>query len=784
MKKVVGFCMGLAIGLAAFAGEKPEGAISAFTVESVAETAEMGILHDNFVFTFLPIIPPNPSEMFLQPIERLVAFDESGFKSRFLNRLIGEMDPVSGAPIYTVYTMMDASDSSVVIFNENLRELTRIPRDETYSPFAWAESKFGAALTPELMALYNPARMIAEYRLIPADYVDYHLAAMEQQALVEAIAAPKAKVSAADSGGVSIRLTSVSAPASAVESEEPEMSMMTMSGPPPPPGGGGGGGSGSGGGLTNQIVELAFMLPAGCGPYAEIFRKQNLIYPQLWSVAVNRMAVTGGVEAVWADPVSSNAPTMFYIVGDTSAGVDDGDGYSELRERYVTGTDPAVFNHVETDGDGLHDWFEIFYFGDLSQSDTGDFDSDGLTNGEELTMDTNGVQIIANPTLPDTDGDGATDGAEVAQGSDPSDPTDNGQPPSTTAVTLSVESFNPNATYTLTVTSGSTNHVVTSAGTEPVSQSFDLVKGQSYSFSLVQGGSPACGDPVLGYDASISGNGIYVEDPDTTLGNHWGTQFVQNPATGAVHVVKIETETEATTPSNRKRKMIGVGERVKLTFLPTGLAPLNWSVSGGGTFDEEIESSVVFIAPAKATNTTVAAAYNDETYPLSFSVIEPTGVTVADFAENDHYAVGEAGSGMALELWLEPATVSFGNLEVMEVGTVSTDATGYFANTNVFLPNLLDHGANGANVPISVQDNNRIDWDAIGTETCQQPWENGHFSWTIPAVWWVEGTTATNSLPWSNQHFYIDSSGTVTVEKFGYAATRGTNSIYTVTEEY
>jgi len=42
----------------------------------------------------------------------------------------------------------------------------------------------------------------------------------------------------------------------------------------------------------------------------------------------------------------------------------------------------------DTDGDGLLDWFEVFYFGDLIQSAEGDFDSDGHSNGQELLAGT------------------------------------------------------------------------------------------------------------------------------------------------------------------------------------------------------------------------------------------------------------------------------------------------------------------------------------------------------------------------------------------------------------
>ncbi len=62
----------------------------------------------------------------------------------------------------------------------------------------------------------------------------------------------------------------------------------------------------------------------------------------------------------------------------------------------------------DTDNDGLVDSWETTYFGagNLSQTASGDPDSDGLTNLQEQSRGT-------NPTLADTDGDGLTDGNEV-----------------------------------------------------------------------------------------------------------------------------------------------------------------------------------------------------------------------------------------------------------------------------------------------------------------------------------------------------------------------------------
>ena len=64
------------------------------------------------------------------------------------------------------------------------------------------------------------------------------------------------------------------------------------------------------------------------------------------------------------------------------------------------------YGSSDTDTDGMADNWEFSSFGTLAETATGDFDTDGLSNLEEFNLGT-------TPTLPDTDGDGVTDGDEV-----------------------------------------------------------------------------------------------------------------------------------------------------------------------------------------------------------------------------------------------------------------------------------------------------------------------------------------------------------------------------------
>jgi len=76
------------------------------------------------------------------------------------------------------------------------------------------------------------------------------------------------------------------------------------------------------------------------------------------------------------------------------------DGTAKGSETFV------VINNPDTDSDNLPDYWEKYYFGDLSQEAETDFDNDGLTNLEEYQNNT-------NPKEDDTENDGTPDGWEV-----------------------------------------------------------------------------------------------------------------------------------------------------------------------------------------------------------------------------------------------------------------------------------------------------------------------------------------------------------------------------------
>jgi len=148
----------------------------------------------------------------------------------------------------------------------------------------------------------------------------------------------------------------------------------------------------------------------------------------------------------------------------------------------------------------------------------------------------------------------------------------------------------------------------------------------------------------------------------------------------------------ATSPADRARTNIGVGEEVDLAFTPPLPTNALWTVSAGNR-SPAFANHTRLTAPSNAASVTVTVNVGMATLTRSFRVIEPTGVDHADFLQYFSYAsTNQAGAGMRIRPYIGPTNVSFYRAQILEVGQTASSIEGYFA-THTPPNHDSDHGA-------------------------------------------------------------------------------------------
>ena len=222
-----------------------------------------------------------------------------------------------------------------------------------------------------------------------------------------------------------------------------------------------------GGNVTvNNCTAANNSAPGGAAVFANDNSHITILNSVLWgnNVATAFASTTGqftvsysDIQGGWSgagnidqDPIFVNPATGDFRVVENSPCVDTGTGAGApgadidgVSRPQGAGIDMGAYESVwiDADGDGMPDLWEFRYGFDPAISDSdGDADGDGLTNLTEYNLgldplstvgDADGDGLLdvdevlvysTNPHLADTDGDGQSDGAEVAGASDPTNP--------------------------------------------------------------------------------------------------------------------------------------------------------------------------------------------------------------------------------------------------------------------------------------------------------------------------------------------------------------------------
>lgn len=270
--------------------------------------------------------------------------------------------------------------------------------------------------------------------------------------------------------------------------------------------------------------------------------------------------------------------------------------------------------------------------------------------------------------------------------------------------------------------------------------------------------------------------------PSTTPG-------ASNPASGTQQpchpACTLTSQTVATSPSNRARTRIGVGEEVTLTV--TG-NPATWSKSGDGTLSPNsgTQASVTFTAGESAGSVTITATGSgcSCSNSITFTVVEPSSWKMKrKSGTNLKHTNGRPDCGWTGSMYIQPTDVNFYRVETREMDSqaVTTGSYGVFNNVwhgNYPLPDRASSWLSvGSHTDADGSKVNMIDNIYSGDPAAAAnpappatppPFVVGTMYFSIVFQWRVTGSATNNSFSAVRQEHEIFSNGRCESKKGGH----------------
>lgn len=224
---------------------------------------------------------------------------------------------------------------------------------------------------------------------------------------------------------------------------------------------------------------------------------------------------------------------------------------------------------------------------------------------------------------------------------------------------------------------------------------------------------------------------------------------------------QITSQTLATTPNQRDRGVLGIGEQVFVTFNPS--KSVSWSVDKG-TVNLASGISTMFTAADSVENSTVTATIDGVGIEKKFSSILPSSINGIKNSSSG----GQSGSvSMNITFEFQPTTVSFYRMEFREITGPASNVTGYFEQFSSF---QLWHTPNPNFIGTSGYDN-LFCCDTAAMNQSTTPYSQGGFDWDIPIEVRVLGSS-TQHRPFNilQQFNMLNASGDCSINKVGLTA--------------
>ena len=212
------------------------------------------------------------------------------------------------------------------------------------------------------------------------------------------------------------------------------------------------------------------------------------------------------------------------------------------------------------------------------------------------------------------------------------------------------------------------------------------------------------------------------------------------------------------------RTTIAVGEVVEFTGSTSG----TWTATGGTPAAGAAGTTFIWTAPGAPGSVTITLTVGTQTVTKVMTVIAPSSLAMVVSSQHPLTA-GTAGVCMVTNVTVGPATVSFGNVQWLEVPGPATNVAGYFTK---FSAATLHHNPNPNWV--TWNDSNTGPTDHASWHSLTGPYTPGTFQWDVPNKYRVTGSGAAGTeFTTTHQLFAMtDNAGTMTVSKGGASVAR------------
>ena len=498
--------------------------------------------------------------------------------------------------------------------------------------------------------------------------------------------------------------------------------------------------------------------------------------------------ITDGIgEFVDADFPESEGRLRFYAA---AVAVDtDDDGLNDGWEMFVSHTDPC---NSDTDGDGISDGNEVCKTeSDPNNSDT---DGDGLPDGWEVQNGLSPLSATGNDGGDaDPDGDGFSNALEYELGGAAQNEAwsasqlayrllhlQNGGNELGLRVEIEdalncggANDARQNVVATLEVPDlmdwGVFLDVTVQGKVEDQNQNYDWVTIEAYTNTFFFGGNENHNGCTMA-EKSVTCRVLVLPNSQVKLRyDTKGHKFhlgAYAAITGVSVAGAIKSQTLSAHPPKEWRTELGVGEEFAL-ISPWFLGEAVWHQNGEAT-PVGTGPLVIFTAPDEGGALQLSVSFNGHVVSRTFQVLEPEGIASAQIQATDSFAAGCCAAGMILYPVVVGSThVSFYKVQIKEVGREATNCTGWWA-THAPQPHNAE---TGAGIWIPLNENNFWQDHVVGNLSVQEG-AAGHFEWEIPALWKVMESETEHVMTGWLQEFDLESTGTVTIRKFGKWVTR------------